>query len=81
MKKLTLEQLIEIGRSAPKDGEFGLKEAKEEIKFLVEMSKRGGHERSLYEILGEYVERANTKDIVSNATMVYACWEVINDIS
>ena len=80
MKKLTLEQLIEIGKSAPRDGEFGLKEAKDEITFSIELCKRHGHQRSLYEMLGEYVERANNKDIVYNATMVYACWELINEL-
>lgn len=80
MKKLTLEQLIEIGKSAPRDGDFGLKEAKDEIKFSVELSKRHGHQRSLYEMLGEYVERANNKDTVYNAVMVCACWELINEI-
>lgn len=80
MKRLTLEQLIEIGKSAPRDGDFGIKEAKDEIKFLAEMHKRSGHQRSLYEMLGEYVEKANDKDIVSNARMVCACWELINGI-
>lgn len=79
MKKLTLEQLIEIGKSAPLDGEYGLKACKEEVKWLLETSKKNGKEKSLYELLGVYVERANS-DILFNSTMVYACWELINGI-
>ena len=80
MKKLTLEQLIEIGKSAPQDGENGVKEAKNEIKFSVELCKRHGQPRSLYEMLGEYADRANKNDIIYNSVMVYACWELINEI-
>lgn len=79
MKKLTLEQLIEIGKSAPRDGEVGINSCKEEIKFFLDMCKRHGKKHSLYELLGVYVERANT-DVFFNATMVYACWELINEI-
>ena len=79
MKKLTLEQLIEIGKSAPRNGELGIASCKEEIKFFLEMCKRHGIERNLYELLGVYVERAN-KDVGFNATMVCACWELINGI-
>lgn len=79
MKKLTLEQLIEIGKSAPRDGEIGVEACKKEIKFFIEMCKRHGKERNLFELLGVYVERANS-DVFFNATMVYACWELINEI-
>ena len=79
MKKLTLEQLIEVGKSAPREGAFGIEACKEEIKFFLEMCKRHGKSRSLYELLWIYVERANT-DVFFNATMVYACWELINEI-
>ena len=78
MEKLTLKQLLEIGKTAPQNGKFGLNECKEEIKFFLEMCKRQGKERNLYELLGIYVERANT-DTFFNATMVYACWELINE--
>ena len=78
MRKLTLEQLIEIGRNAPRNGEFGITACKKEIKFFIEMSKRQGKEKSLYELLEVYVERANT-DAFFNAIMVYACWELINE--
>ena len=79
MRKLTLEQLIEIGKTAPRNGNFGITSCKEEIKFFIEMCKRHGKERNLYELLGIYVERANN-DVFFNATMVYACWELINEI-
>ena len=78
MKKLTLEQLLEVGKKAPLDGEFGIKACKKSIKDFIEMCKRHGKEKSLYELLGVYVERANKKDKFYNATMVYACWELIN---
>ena len=79
MRKLTLEQLIEIGKGAPRDGNFGINSCKKEIQFFIDMCKRHGKERSLYEMLGVYVERANT-DVFFNATMVYACWELINEV-
>lgn len=80
MKKLTLEQLIEVGKGAPHDGEFGLTACKEEIKFLLEIYKRHCKERSLYALLAIYVDRANadTNDLLYHATMVYACWQLIN---
>lgn len=78
MKKLTLEQLIEVGKCAHIDGEFGLKECKEEIVRYVEMCKRNGNEKSLYELLEIEVDRANTSDIIYHATNVYAYWQLIN---
>ena len=77
MKKMTLEQLLEVGKRAPLDGKSGLIACREEIKFFIDMCKRQGIEKSLYELLGVYVERANT-DAFFNATMVYACWQLIN---
>lgn len=79
MNKLNLEQLLEVGKSAPRDGENGINSCKKEIEFFLEMCKRHGKERSLYELLGVYVERAQT-DVLFNATMVYACWELINGV-
>lgn len=78
MRKLTLEQLIEIGRNAPRNGDFGITSCKKSIKDFIEMCKGHGNEKSLYELLGVYVERANT-DAFFNAIMVYACWELINE--
>lgn len=78
MKKITLEQLLEAGKNAPRNGEFGITSCKKSIKAFIEMRKRQGKEMSLYELLGVYVERAKTIDEVYNATMVYACWELIN---
>lgn len=80
MKKFTLEELIEIGKGASDDGEYGLNACKEEIKWFLEMCKRHGKEKSLYELLGAYVERTNTRDLIFYATHVYACWQLINGI-
>lgn len=77
MKNLTLEQLLEVGKNAPYDGEFGIKACKKSIKEFIEMCKRYGKECSLYDLLQVYAERAN-KDLLFNATMVYACWQLIN---
>lgn len=76
MKK-NLKQLLEIGKNAPLNGKFGITACKKEIKFFLEMCKRHGKEKSLYELLGVYVERAKADELY-NATMVYACWELIN---
>lgn len=77
MKKLTLEKLLEVGKSAPVDGEFGLNACKEDIKIFLKMCKRYGEERSLYELLEIYVERAKADELFY-ATMIYACWQLIN---
>ena len=72
--KWNLEQLIKMGSNAPLNV---IKACKEEIKFFIEMCKRQDKERSLYELLEVYVERANI-DLFYYAKMVYACWELIN---
>ena len=79
MKKITLEQLLEAGKRAHRDGEDGIMSLKKEIQFFLEMSKRQGKKRDLYELLGVYVKRAQT-DVSFYAKMVYACWELINKI-
>lgn len=79
MKKLTLKQLLEIGKRAPVDGDFGIKECKEEIVRFLEMCKDYGEEKSLYKLLEIYVDRANTNDLIYHATNVYACWQLINE--
>lgn len=76
MKK-NLAQLLEIGKNAPLNGEFGIKACKKSIKEFIEMCKRHGKEKSLYQLLEVYVERAQADELY-NATMVYACWELIN---
>lgn len=73
MKK-TLEQILESEKkNRTESGSFGIKACKESIEFNVKY----GH-KSLYELLGEYVERANN-DIFFNKAMILACWELINE--
>lgn len=74
MKKSTLEQIIEREKkSRHEGGSFGITACKESIKFDVEFFKR-----DLYDLLKEYVQRAN-EDIFFNRAMVLACWELINE--
>ena len=56
------------------NGAFGIKECKKAIK---EVSVRYFH-KSYYELLEEYVERANN-DVMFNTQMILACWELINN--
>lgn len=71
---MTLEEILEKERARRcEDGPFGIKACKESIKS--EISYFGV---SLYDLLGEYVGRANA-DKFFNAAMVLACWELIND--
>ena len=80
MKKFTLEQLIEVGKSAPRKGEFGIDSCKREIRRFIEMGKQKFNiDHNLYELLGIYVERVKD-DVIYGATMVYACWELINEL-
>lgn len=71
---MTLEQIIERERQhRVVGGSFGIQACKDHIKFEVEHFKK-----SFYELLEEYVERAN-KDVFFNRAMVLACWELINE--
>lgn len=72
--KVTLEKILEKEKARRhEDGDFGIKACKESIEFQVKYFKQ-----SLYQLLEEYVERAN-KDIFFNQAMVLACWEMINE--
>ena len=74
MEKVTLEQILTKEKERRTEGGiFGIKACKESIKFDVEFFKK-----NLYNLLEEYVERAN-KDIFFNRAMVLACWELINE--
>lgn len=71
---MTLEQIIANEReNRHEEGSYGIKACKESIAFQVEF-----FHRSLYDLLGEYVKRAND-DGFFNKTMVLACWEMINE--
>ena len=70
----TLQQILnEQKKSRKEQGTFGIDECKKAIKWQQNYSKV-----SLYQLLEEYVERAN-KDVFFNKTMVLACWELINE--
>lgn len=74
MTKRTLEEIIAREKEIRSEGgTFGIEACKESIKSSVEL-----FHKSLYELLGEYYERANT-DAFFNKAMVLACWELINE--
>ena len=72
---MTLQQIIVREQERrTESGAFGIAACKEFIRdFEVEL--RG---KSLYAVLGEYVEQANA-DPFFNKRMVLACWELINE--
>lgn len=73
-ERKTLEQILETEKAhRHESGTFGIQACKESIMFDVNFFKR-----DLYELLKEYVERANN-DIFFNRAMVLACWELINE--
>lgn len=70
---MTLKQIIEKEEARrTENGDYGIKACKESIEFHVKYEHK-----SLYELLEEYVKRAN-EDIFFNKAMVLACWEMIN---
>lgn len=74
MKKVTLETIIKIEKdNRCEGGSFGINACKECIEMEV-----GLFGKNLYQLLGEYVERANN-DMFFNRRMVLACWELINE--
>ena len=74
MKKRTLEEIIAREKEIRTEGgTFGIAACKESIEFSVEHLHK-----SLFELLNEYYERANT-DVFFNKAMVLACWELINE--
>lgn len=71
----TVEQIIEEERKCRcEDGDYGIRECKDSIRISLKWTNK-----SLYQLLELYVERAN-KDILFNNRMVLACWELINGI-
>ena len=71
---MTLEQIITHEKARrSEDGMFGIAACKESVIFY-----RDHLNRSLFQQLEEYVNRANT-DIFFNKAMVLACWELINE--
>ena len=74
MTKRTLEEIIAREKEIRTEGgTFGIAACKESIEFSVEYLHK-----NLFELLGEYYERANT-DAFFNKAMVLACWELINE--
>jgi hypothetical protein len=70
---MTLEQILEKEKqNRCEGGQFGIKACKECIEFEAHY-----YNKSLYQLLGEYVEKAKT-DIFFNRRMILACWELIN---
>ena len=70
----TLEQILEREQAnRTEEGSFGIAACKRSIEFSAEYEGK-----SLYQLLGEYVERANN-DVFFNRAMVLACWEMINE--
>ena len=73
---MTLEQIINKERTYRNEtGLFGLDECKKAIQQEMKLFNK-----SLYQLLEEYVEKANN-DIFFNKAMVLACWELINKIN
>ena len=71
----TLEKILESEKkNRVEDGAFGIKACKESIINI----KINLQNKSLYQVLEEYVERAN-KDIMFNKRMILACWELIGN--
>lgn len=76
---MTLEEIIESERKTRReDGMYGIKACKESIKERIEIAKKYAiHSFTLYDLLAQYVEKANTEPLFNKA-MVLACWELIN---
>ena len=71
---MTLQQIIEEEKEVRCEaGMFGISACKEAIEFAKKYFNQ-----SYYELLEEYVERAN-KELGFNKAMVLACWELINE--
>ena len=81
----TLEQILQKEKERRhEDGMFGIAECKKSIREEIDRNKFFNREHgynwntSLYVLLEQYVERANT-DCFFNDAMVLACWELINE--
>ena len=70
---MTLQQILDREQKHRcEGGMFGIEACKEHIKWEEEHFNK-----SLYQLLEDFVERAN-KDVFFNRAMVLACWELIN---
>lgn len=70
----TLEQILEQEKKVrTESGEFGIRACKDSIRFEQRIINS-----SLYQLLEEYVKKANGDKFFNNA-MVLACWELINE--
>lgn len=73
---MTLNEILEREKShRTENGMFGIKACKESILNFKEFKNA-----SLYQLLEEYVKRAN-EDVFFNKAMVLSCWELINEPS
>lgn len=71
--KTLQEILFNENKRRHEDGPYGISACKEAIRFDIEFTNK-----TLYELLGEYVRRAN-ESVFFNDAMVLACWEIINE--
>lgn len=70
----TLEEILEHEKQhRTASGMYGVDACKESIIWRVK-----NYNKSLYELLEEYVNNAN-ESIFFNKAMVLACWELINE--
>ena len=77
--KKTLEEILAYEKEhRHEEGDFGINACKEAIKWSIAIERKYGGNKTLYHLLEEYVQRANTERFFNNA-MVLACWELIND--
>ena len=82
----TLEEILKNEKKhRTAGGDFGINACKESILSEIERHKKWNNEEnanyntSLYVLLENYVDRANS-DIFFNKAMVLACWELINGV-
>ena len=79
-KKKTLQEILEYeNEHRHEGGDFGIKACKESINSALTIDHKYGGTKTLYNLLEEYVQRAN-EEIFFNNAMVLACWELINGI-
>lgn len=80
MERKTLEQIIKIEmKHRHENGDFGINACKQSIRDTQEFERKyNNKELSLYVLLEDFVERANT-NVFFNKAMVLACWELINN--
>lgn len=81
---MTLEEILKDKSNHYEKGIFGLKACKDSILKDIERHKEWNityqtdkYPTSLYVLLEEFVNRANTDELF-NKSMVVACWQLIN---